>query len=175
MLKSATGHITKNVAKKVILATLVIGFIASVASYGMGVNSSTVLPNGVDIEERVNAALAEKVRGLENEVIEELARCESHGAEEPDAAIILDSNNEISIGKLMYQRSTVQHYVKQFYGRDITRKEAILIAIDAHPDISLDELTRKVLFEDEKGWRNWWVCGNRIGIAARIDIINKIR
>lgn len=119
--------------------------------------------------------LPEKITELENEVMADLASCETRGVNEPDAAIILDTNDAMSIGRYMYQIRTVQHYAHVFYDVELSRKEAIQVAIDAHPDISLDDMTRKVIFEDSKGIDNWYNCNVKLGLEAKIEIIKSLR
>ena len=112
-----------------------------------------------------------KVEALKYEVVDDLAKCETRGVKEPDAAIILDSNDEMSIGSWMWQIKSVQHYVKVFEKRDITRVEAIRIAID-HDQAR--ELTKKVIFEDSKGIWNWANCAKKHSFEDRVEIIKRL-
>lgn len=113
-----------------------------------------------------------KITALQDQVLEELSLgCESKGAREPDALIIFDSNEKASIGRFQYQIATVQHFVHYFTGEHITRHEAITIAMDKD---RATELTRRVLFETELGWENWWICSNRLDIPAKLDMIKKV-
>jgi hypothetical protein len=113
-----------------------------------------------------------RVKKVKHELVNDLAeKCESRGAKDPDGIIIFDSNNEASIGAWQYQRKTVMHYIKKFEGRDITAHEAIAIAIDHEKAFAL---TEKILFTEQDGWKNWFNCGNKLGLAARIALINEI-
>lgn len=110
---------------------------------------------------------------LEYEVVDSLAKeCETKGVKEPDAAIILDSNEQMSLGAWMWQIKSVQHYVKLFEDRDINRVEAIQIAIDHN---KARELTRKVIFEDEKGVWNWANCAKKLDLEAQVKLIKKLK
>lgn len=113
-----------------------------------------------------------RIERAKDKIVDSLAKdCETKDVKEPDAAIILDSNNQMSIGAWMWQIKSVQFYVKKFEGRDIDRVEAIRIAIDhdkAH------ELTKKVLFEEKDGWTNWLMCGKKLNLANSISIINNL-
>jgi hypothetical protein len=121
--------------------------------------------------------LTEKLETLQYEVVDRLAtECETKGKKEPDSTIIFDSNNEPSIGAWQYQRDTVVAYYKKFYGQEITRVEAIAIAIDHD---KARELTRKILFEEEGkalegGWGNWTNCARTLNLPMQIELLNKL-
>lgn len=117
--------------------------------------------------------LGEKVAELKSELLAKLAACESGGTEEPDAAIILDTNKRMSIGRYMWQRRSVQHYVELFYGKEVSLKEATLIAL-GEGEIDLDELTEKVIFEDTKNLENWHNCSTKEGLYAERELIIKL-
>ena len=119
--------------------------------------------------------LEKKVTELKEDVLKQLAHCETNGVEEPDGFVKMDSNDFLSWGRYQYQRPTVQLYVKKFYNKEINNQRAGLIAWDLDEEIKLDELTLKIIFEDEgKGWKNWLNCGKKIGIEQQIAIIKKL-
>ena len=76
-----------------------------------------------------------KVEDLKKQVVADLAaKCETKGVKEPDAAIILDTNDRMSIGAWQFQITTVQHYIKVFEKREIDRivaKRGLLIETQA--------------------------------------------
>ncbi|WP_457635811.1 hypothetical protein [Persephonella sp.] len=114
----------------------------------------------------------EKIKKLQNEILDELSvGCETKGVKEPDATIILDTNNKMSIGRYQWQIASVQYYYKKIYGKDINRVEAIQIAIDKE---KATELTRDVLFTEQEGYKNWWTCSQRLNLKDRINLINKL-
>lgn len=113
-----------------------------------------------------------KIADLKADILNRLKKCESSNLDASDAPIILDSNNEISIGLFMFQRDTVIYYVKQLEKRDITRQEAVRIAID---DVKARELAGRILFETKDGWRNWYNCGKKLGLATEIEVIKKVQ
>lgn len=124
------------------------------------------------VDAAVSFALQSKVAKLQDELMHDLSiNCEVRGAKEPDAIIVFDSNSEASIGRFQFQIKTVQHYVKVFESRDITRHEAIQIAIDKS---RATELARQILFKEKDGVRNWINCGNKLGLRERIKIINSL-
>ena len=115
--------------------------------------------------------IQEKIKNLQDDVLAQLANCESGNTKEPDGAIILDTNGQMSIGRYMYQIDTVQRFVKHFYKKDITRREAIIYAVT--PEKST-ELTRRILFEYENGARNWYNCSKKLNIPQQVKLIKKL-
>lgn len=114
----------------------------------------------------------DKIKELQNIILDDLSlNCETKGIKEPDAAIIYDTNGEMSIGRFMFQIKTVQLFVKHFEQRDITRLESIKIAID--PEQS-KELARKILFEYENGVRNWHNCNVKLNLAKQIELVKRV-
>ena len=119
--------------------------------------------------------LTGKITELKQDILKQLAACETNGVSEPDGYVRMDSNEVFSWGKFQWQRDSIKLYVKQFYGQDINYQRAGLIAWDLDKDIPLDELTLKVLFEDKgKNHKNWLTCGKKIGIEQQITIIKKL-
>ena len=121
--------------------------------------------------------LTGKVNELKQDVLKQLANCETNGVSEPDGYVKMDSNDFLSWGRYQYQRPTVQLYVKLFYGQEINLQRAGLIAWGLDKEIPLDELTLRILFVPEgedKGWKNWLNCGKKIGIEQQIKILNKL-
>jgi hypothetical protein len=116
--------------------------------------------------------LSTKVAFLKQEAVEKLKNCESNGFVEADAPIILDNNREISIGLFQYQRDTIIHYYKTLYGKEITRKQAVEIAVDEYESA---RLTEAILFETDKGWTNWLTCSKKLGLQKEIEFIKKLQ
>src|SRR6266853_1254397 len=86
-----------------------------------------------------------KVAQLKDDVVEQIGKCESGMTTEPDAALILDTNGEMSIGLMQFQIKTIQMYAKKFYGKAVSRTEAINIAIDHQQS---HDLARDILFKE---------------------------
>ena len=113
-----------------------------------------------------------KIEAYKDEVVTDLAtKCESVGVREPDAAIILDTNGQMSIGSWMFQIKTVQYYVKKFEGRDISRVDAIRIAIDHE---KAHDMVKKVLFEVQGGYKEWANCAKKLDLSSKIDVVNRL-
>ena len=144
---------------------------------GLVVASGVFFPGGVEAEPEVIERLVtvyEKgadIKELQDEVLAELAACESQSVKEPDGAIILDTNSRMSIGRYMWQRESVQLYYKSLYNREIGRAEAIAVAIN--PELS-GNLTRDVLFQTDNGYANWKNCDKKISLAMKVNWIKKL-
>jgi hypothetical protein len=128
-----------------------------------------------NLRNRLNKDSQEKIDALKQDILDRLAQCETGGIVEQNSAIVLDTNNKMSIGRYMWQRESVVYYVKRLYGKDIDRTEAILIAIDEHPSIKLDGLTLDVMFEIKDGADAWYNCTKKHGFKAEISIIKKLQ
>jgi hypothetical protein len=113
-----------------------------------------------------------RIKDLKQDLLDDLSlNCETKGVDEPDSAIILDSNSKMSIGRFMFQRETVQYFVQKFENRKITKREAIEIAIDP---VRASALAEKILFTEKEGWRHWSNCATLLGLPKEIEIINKL-
>lgn len=117
--------------------------------------------------------LESKIEKLKNKLVEDIRNCERSKYSENDGIIIFDSNEEASIGTLQFQRKTVIHYYKVLYQKNITPKEAILISLD---DTKAKALAKDIIFNDSKGWRNWYNCGMKkeINAQAKVEIIKEL-
>jgi hypothetical protein len=132
--------------------------------------SVTVAAAETDGNALAQEIVAKKVKASQDELLNDLSvKCETKGVAEPDGAILLDSNNQMSIGAFQFQIKTVQHYVSLFEHRQITRVEAIQIAIDH--DKAMD-LARKIVFTENGGLQNNWVnCTARLDLLPRLQEI----
>jgi hypothetical protein len=124
---------------------------------------SAVTPETIDLT-------PQKIEALKADVVTRIMQCESGGHSEDDGIIIFDTNNEASIGQLQWQRKSVQFYEKKLYGRDVSPKEAVAIALDT---TEAAQLARDVIFKAD-GLKNWLNCANRLGLRAEVDAINRI-
>lgn len=135
------------------------------------------------VEAKEPDRLEAKISELKQDVLEKLSQCEAplnhHSVKgQPEGTIIFDSNNEPSIGPLMYQRDTVIRYVKMFHNKDINRRQAIELAIDTEQAFDLGE---KIIFEDDVdnvnkrgGIWNWKNCANKLGLQSEVELIEKL-
>ena len=129
--------------------------------------------NQVNAEIPVKDMYEAKIRAIKEDMLKELSLgCETKGVKEPDGAILLDSNNKMSIGRYMFQIDTVIFYSKKLEGKTITRREAIEIAVDPE---RAGKLAERILFEEPTGYSNWKICADKLGIAKEIEILNKLK
>jgi hypothetical protein len=77
------------------------------------------------------------IEALKDSVVNRLAKCETHGRPDAGSVVVIDTNNEASIGKLQFQAKTVVHYTRLIEGRSIDRKQAVEIALHNEQAASL--------------------------------------
>jgi len=121
--------------------------------------------------------LTEKVNELKGALIDDLRQCESGGYNIDSGLITFDphkTNKSVapaSIGLYQWKVASIKHYYKTLYNKDITGKEAILIALD---DEKSSQLTSDVIFKTDKGLSNWYTCSKKLGLESRLNIINEL-
>jgi hypothetical protein len=154
----------------------VAGVLMLIAWFGIGcLKFGIAYAHGTEISYVAPVAFAETVptdgvTKAQDIVINEIAACETQGVAEPDSAIILDTNGQMSIGAWMYQITTVQRYEKEMTGKDINRVAAINIATN-HQEAM--ELTRYIIFTDH-ACNNWYNCANKLDTASKVKLIEAI-
>jgi hypothetical protein len=104
-------------------------------------------------------------------VVETISGCEVPGYKAGAAPIILDTNNKMSIGPMMFQVATVIHYEQFLYGKTVTPLEATTIALDEQ---TAKALAQDIMFKDAKGVANWWNCMNKTGVDSKIEVIKEL-
>ena len=112
-----------------------------------------------------------KIQQFKNELLDTLKTCESNGYNEDDALIVYDSNKQFSLGVAQFQIKTVQHYFKTLYAKEITRKEAVLIALDEKQSI---QLASDIIFKTPNGLSNWLNCSKKHNLTKDLEIIKKL-
>ncbi len=114
---------------------------------------------------------AEQIKAKQDALLDKLSLgCEVKGSKEPDGVLLLDSNNQMSIGRFQFQITTVQHYVKKFEGKSISRHDAIVLALDS---TEAKELARQIVFKDN-GLNNWYNCTVAHQLQSERDAIIKL-
>lgn len=134
--------------------------------------TNTVMP--VFIPQKVEAAvtLESKVESLKDDVLNQLAACESGGKKEEDGITILDTNGVGSYGAFQFQRKTVMFYHEKMTGEKINGRDAIILALT--PD-KARELAKYIIFETKAGVANDWVNCSRIhDLQTQVDLIKKL-
>jgi len=145
----------------------------AVAYFVGGKYGSTIQYKQVE-KEIILDNLVSKVNELKGGLMSELKACESGGVSEDKALITFDphpTNKKVqipSLGNYQFKVSTVQFYYKKFYGKEITNKEAVLIALS---DEKAGELASDVIFRDGS-LNNWYNCTKAHGLQNKLDIIN---
>lgn len=125
----------------------------------------------------VVGSLQEKIYELQNEVLDTLTACESGGASESDGLVTFDPNpnnpkvQKASFGLYQFKQSTVIHYYKVLYGKDITGKEAIDIAMN---EKTSRQLTSDIIFKTNNGLDNWYNCAVNKNLYQEVKLIKKI-
>jgi hypothetical protein len=107
------------------------------------------------------------IEALKDSVVDRLAKCETHGRPDAGSVVVIDTNNEASIGKFQFQAKTVVHYTKLIEGRSIDRKQAVEIALHSEQAASL---AKRIIFEKD-GLRNWHVCSQKLGLMREVKLI----
>lgn len=124
-------------------------------------------------------ALAQEMYGksidsLKSEVVQALEVCESQGVE---GLIVFDQNKEgtlkgkhiASIGVLQFKVSTVQEYEHDLYQKDLSDKEAILVALDK---ARAEALATDIIFKVQGGLWNWTCATPEMGV--RVSLIREM-
>lgn len=132
----------------------------------------------VNIEKQVLVDnLSVKINELKGSLVSDIQKCESAGYNEDYGLIVFDGhktnkNVEIpSIGTYQFKKSTVIYYYDTLYQKDITGKEAILIALD---DQKAGQLASDIIFKTDNGLSNWLNCSNKINGKGRLEIIRQL-
>lgn len=129
------------------------------------------------VEAEVQDTLKEKIDVLKNEVLDTLQACESTGYTADSGLVKFDPHptnkkvQEASIGLYQFKVSTIQYHYKNLYNKDLTGKEAVLLALDENQS---RELAKRVIFETDKGANEWYNCSKKHNLKAKVDIIKEL-
>jgi len=136
---------------------------------------------GASCQELAAQLVGQKIEKLKDELVEDIGKCESGGAKDPDGLIIFDTNNEASVGHLQFQRATVIHYMMKFFEKAIDRSDAIAISIDSKLS---HNLAKTIIFEEDVwydkdkfphgSWANWYNCSMKVNAPVRVAAIKAI-
>jgi hypothetical protein len=110
-----------------------------------------------------------KIEALKDGVVKQLAACENTGYTENGVQIIWDTNNKASIGSLMFQIDTVRYYYKLMTGKEISKKDAVILALD---EARARELAKWVMFETKNmAGKDWVNCDKKLKLDQQIILI----
>lgn len=135
-------------------------------------------PNRVIVSQITTDTLTPKIEEIQNKALADLKDCESGGVSESVGLITFDPHQtnkkveEASLGSFQFKKATVIHYYKTLYQKDITGKEAVLIALD---DQKAESLARDIIFTTEKGYSNWYNCSNKIKLQQTLLVLNTLK
>lgn len=124
-------------------------------------------------------SLENKISELENKLVEDIFIKESGGNTEDDALITFDPNpkdsriEKASVGGCQFKIPTMQEQYIKYYGVQLTRKEAVMIALD---DMKCKEVMHKTIFAEQYGWQKWYTtCTQKIDCKARLAVISELK
>lgn len=148
-----------------VLATILMSLIGAGFLYGKYHNTERLMADTVD-------SFPHKLEALKDDVVNQIAQCESGNASQDTAIVKYDNNsrgtltgkNVASIGVMQFKVGTVQHFYKELYGKDISNYEATLIALD---NDKAKKLAKEAIF-GIKGAVFHWSCSND-------DIVNQVK
>jgi hypothetical protein len=159
--------------RKVLILSFIAGLIFGAFKLGVSTNGvSYASAERIEIDN-----LSVKINQLKWEVVDKLQACESAGYTEEQGLVTFDPDKSGkkshvgSYGNLQYKQPTVQHYMKKLYNKEVTGKEAILIALDLE---QARQLTYDIIFKEIGGVNNWLNCANKLGLHGDINIIRKL-
>lgn len=147
---------------------------AVIYGYAVGVHTHLVSadskPITIDTSRQMFAAQMDKMKFM---IVEEVRGCEGQSYKESDGLVTFDPKiggkndaTAMSYGTLQFKKSTVIYYYKLLYGKVITSKEAVLIALD---DERSGQLATDIMFKTKNMANDWATC------AAKWDTNNKIK
>jgi len=151
----------------------VIALFALITLYATSYIARTTAPTVyVHAEDKSEIMFQNKIDALKKETVDLIKTCESSGHSEDDGVVIFDTNGKGSFGQFQFQKATVIHYYKLLYGKTLTGKEAIMLAMDTE---KARELATKIMFETKnKAGKDWVNCERKFNVDAKIDIIKQL-
>lgn len=154
--------------KVAVICTFLSGATVGIFTAGKASTTATF----VQAEDKSGEMYQEKVEALKDAVMAKLSQCESAGHKESDGLIIMDTNNKLSIGQYQWQVSSVQHYYKLMTGKDISKKDAIILALN---ETEARKLAKYVAFETKnKIGKDWVNCNSKHNLDVQVDMIKSM-
>jgi hypothetical protein len=114
----------------------------------------------------VAEAKAQATDQRKDEILRELATCESGGHGEADRPIY--GFRGMFVGRFQFMPRTVMAYVQQRDGRSLSLREATDLA---HDYDQAKELAKYMIFEQGRV-NDWPACSRKIGLAQQVAEIN---
>ena len=133
--------------------------------FGLGACARPVAP---PLTTSTAAALSlheREVDARKNELLRQLAICESGGDGDSDRPIY--GGRGSYAGRFQFTTRTVINYVREMDGRQLSSQEALLLA---HDYSQARDLAKYVIFERGHYW-NWPACSRKLGLAKEVEDI----
>jgi hypothetical protein len=111
---------------------------------------------------------AREVEERKDEMLRELAVCESGGSGESLQPIY--GSRGAFVGRFQFTPRTVINYMQQMDGRTLSVQEAISLAHDYHQAAALAKF---VIFEKDGVW-NWPLCTRKLGLVQQVAEIKSL-
>lgn len=164
---------------------------SGVGIYNAGQASTTPVASYAQAEDKSTAMYQAKIEDLKNKVMDKLMDCERFTYKDEDGLVTYDPTDaqftksistgtkqtvvdkgEMSYGLFQFKKSTVVYFMEMKTGKKITKKEALLIALDTD---KAKELAKYVAFETKnKIGKDWYNCNVKYGLDAQVDIIKSM-
>lgn len=158
-----------------LISVIITGVVIVIAVIGRLVNPKIIYQP--QVKEVVLDNLSSKIDQLKGELIKDIFDNERAGNSEEDALVTWDPDPKrpsvevASIGSCQWKIPTLQESYLKHYGEQLTRKGAILIALD---DEKCKEVMTKVIFGEENGWRKWFNSGVKVKAQQRLEVIREL-
>lgn len=117
--------------------------------------------------------LSEKINELKGKLIADLIKGENGPVVkyDPPTHKFICPEDAMSFGKYQFKICTVTGYYKKLYSKVITKKEAVLIALD---DDKAGELAKDMIFKEKGGIENWFNTANKYNLREQLAIIKSL-
>lgn len=158
-----------------LVGVIIAGIVIAIALIGRVINPKIIYE--VKEKEVVLDNLSAKIDQLKGELVKDIFDNERMGHTEEDALITWDPNPNhksveiASIGNCQWKIPTLQESYLKYYGETLTRKQAILIALD---DEKCKEVMSKVIFSEVNGWQKWYNSGVKVNAKGRLEVIRQL-
>lgn len=157
--------------RKLVIASFILGAIYGAYNAGLASTDPVIVEATKEVDVS-DTRFSVRIQNLKEGVANQLMKCESAGYSENDGIVIFDSNAKPSIGQFQFQKNTVIHFYKTLYGKTITQKEAVLIALDTD---KAKALAIDVMFKTtNKAGKDWVNCTKKYDLDKQIDLIKKM-
>jgi hypothetical protein len=165
----------KRFVRKVILTLTLFGVLAGVIAIVRYAYPMVVVQTVS--EEVVIDNLGPKIAELKGGLIKDLWDNERAGHTEVDALVTIDPNPNhkeveiLSYGTCQFKIPTMQDDYFRYYGKKLTRQEAMKVAMS---DNQCKEVMEKVVFGEKDGWSQWYNSGLKVNAKGRLAVIREL-